>query len=66
MLVSMLLRRLAITTPAEDRRSDCERWFADPLSHPDVRRMDTRQLGDLPIGRLRLDPDAACGCCDWR
>ena len=62
MLVSMFLRQFASATPDADRRTECERWFADPLSHPDLRRMDSRQLGDLPIGRLWRHPDGARGC----
>jgi hypothetical protein len=64
MLVSMLLRRLTGATPEDDERTECERWFADPLSHPDLRRMDLRQLGDLPIGGLRRRADDACRCCE--
>ena len=33
---------------------DCERflgWLRDPLSHPDIERMDERALADLPLGR---------------
>lgn len=26
-------------------------WLRDPLSHPDIARMDERELGDLPLGR---------------
>ncbi|MBW9064074.1 hypothetical protein JNB71_12165 [Rhizobium herbae] len=24
-------------------------WVSDPLRHPDIERMDARQLGDLPF-----------------
>ncbi|CAN7265111.1 hypothetical protein [Aminobacter sp. LjRoot7] len=26
-------------------------WLRDPLSHPDIARMDERELADLPLGR---------------
>ncbi len=26
-------------------------WLRDPLSHPDIDRMDERALADLPLGR---------------
>lgn len=26
-------------------------WLRDPLSHPDIARMDERALADLPLGR---------------
>lgn len=26
-------------------------WLRDPLSHPDIERMDERALADLPLGR---------------
>lgn len=26
-------------------------WLRDPLSHPDIERMDERELADLPLGR---------------
>lgn len=26
-------------------------WLRDPLSHPDIERMDARELGDLPMSR---------------
>ncbi|WAX94753.1 hypothetical protein N7E70_024340 [Aminobacter sp. NyZ550] len=35
-------------------RIDSERflaWLRDPLSHPDIARMDERELADLPLGR---------------
>ena len=30
--------------------SETERWRLDPLSHPALRGMSERELGDLPIG----------------
>lgn len=41
------------TRPVSDR-FDSERflgWLRDPLSHPDIERMDARELGDLPMSR---------------
>ncbi|MBB6467081.1 hypothetical protein [Aminobacter carboxidus] len=38
----------------DSRGIDTERflgWLRDPLSHPDIERMDARELGDLPLGR---------------
>lgn len=26
-------------------------WLRDPLSHPDIERMDERAIADLPLGR---------------
>jgi hypothetical protein len=48
--------------------SDTERflaWLRDPLSHPDIERMDARELGDLPLGRgfrpaLPVPGEGAC------
>ncbi|MBT1155504.1 hypothetical protein J1C56_07845 [Aminobacter anthyllidis] len=37
----------------DSRGIDTERfltWLRDPLSHPDIERMDARELGDLPLG----------------
>jgi hypothetical protein len=40
-------------------------WMRDPLSHPDIARMDARELGDLPLGRgfRRAQPDPGNGGC---
>ncbi|WP_395447753.1 hypothetical protein ACHMW7_22955 [Aminobacter sp. UC22_36] len=40
-------------------------WLRDPLSHPDIARMDARELGDLPLGRgfrpaLPVPGEGAC------
>lgn len=38
----------------DTHRTDSERflaWLRDPLSHPDIARMDERELADLPLGR---------------
>ena len=66
MFASLLWSHLARAVAAEDPRTQCERWFADPLSHPDLRRMDLRQLGDLPIDAPRADCDAESGVCNPR
>ena len=29
----------------------CARWWADPLSHPDIARMTERERADLPFDR---------------
>ncbi|NNV12274.1 MULTISPECIES: hypothetical protein [unclassified Roseobacter] len=33
------------------------RWRRDPLSHPDIARMDKRELADLPIDPYWIDPE---------
>ncbi len=51
-LFSILFDRLA--RPVDRHQAHhCgeERWLADPLSHPDLARMDERQLADLPLPR---------------
>lgn len=38
--------------PSSNPESERERflgWMRDPLSHPDIERMDARELGDLPF-----------------
>ena len=62
----LLWRRHAAAVTAEDPRTECERWLADPLSHPDLGRMDLRQLGDLPIGGFRRDLDGERDACNPR
>jgi hypothetical protein len=32
-------------------------WLRDPLAHPDLDRMSTTELGDLPLSRIRCDCD---------
>lgn len=32
-------------------------WRHDPLFHPDIARMDTRMLGDLPIDPRTILPE---------
>lgn len=29
----------------------CARWWRDPLSHPDIARMNERERADLPFDR---------------
>lgn len=48
--------------------SDSERaiaWVRDPLAHPDIARMDERELADLPFNRgfRRSVPQVADACC---
>ncbi|PWK68220.1 hypothetical protein [Aminobacter sp. AP02] len=41
-----------LSTPSCTTESERERflgWMRDPLSHPDIERMDARELGDLPL-----------------
>ena len=33
-----------------------ERWPADPLAHPDIRRMSQRELADLPLEHPLPEP----------
>lgn len=52
----------------DNQGSDNERflaWLRDPLSHPDIERMDARELGDLPLGRgfRRALPVPGEGAC---
>lgn len=35
------------------------RWLRDPLSHPAIAAMSSRELGDLPFDRGRLVETAA-------
>ncbi|TFF19843.1 hypothetical protein E3C22_19440 [Jiella endophytica] len=32
-------------------------WRRDPLTHPDLVRMDERQLADLPFSPFRVSPE---------
>ena len=44
--------RTLLHTPSPSTESERERllgWMRDPLSHPDIERMDARELGDLPL-----------------
>ena len=43
--------------------SDPQRWIRDPLSHPDITRMDARALADLPFA-LFPAPKAPQACRD--
>lgn len=49
----------------ETERERCLGWMRDPLSHPDIERMDARELGDLPFspGFRRSLPDLGDGAC---
>jgi hypothetical protein len=37
--------------PAVQASDTSGRWYADPLAHPDLRRMTSNQLADLPFER---------------
>jgi hypothetical protein len=39
------------------RRFPGNDWRRDPLSHPDIARMDARMLGDLPIDSRAILPE---------
>ncbi len=53
-LISYLTRR----RHGADTDNEAARWCADPLSHPDIRRMDQRMLGDLPFDPARICDEA--------
>lgn len=38
-----------IQSPPETRQDALLSWARDPLQHPDLERMDGRELGDLPF-----------------
>lgn len=38
-------------------------WVRDVLRHPDIARMDARELGDLPFPGLRAKPQLPGGRC---
>lgn len=44
---------LAEIVKGETHDADMPIWVRDPLSHPDIRTMDARSLGDLPMGLFR-------------
>ena len=50
------------TDPASPA-SQPQRWVRDPLSHPDIARMDARALADLPFA-LFPAPKAPQACRD--
>jgi hypothetical protein len=35
------------------------RWWRDPLSHPAIEAMSSRELGDLPLSRIARRPGQA-------
>ncbi len=60
--------RALLRTPSYSPESERERllgWMRDPLSHPDIERMDARELGDLPLNRgfRRSVPAVHKACC---
>lgn len=47
-----MLKLFSILDQLRSRPADEEAkaaWVSDPLRHPDIARMDARQLGDLPF-----------------
>ncbi len=52
-----------LPAPADDDTP--ANWSRDPLRHPDIARMDARELGDLPFpGRtVRLSPKLPFEAC---
>jgi hypothetical protein len=54
-----IFSRVAKALTAEADPTDTPGWLRDPLSHPDIRSMDARALGDLPFGLFR--PQAPAG-----
>ncbi|MBW0365036.1 hypothetical protein [Ensifer adhaerens] len=45
-----LLSKLTPLKTFDDRKDDAPlAWARDPLQHPDLERMDGRELGDLPF-----------------
>ena len=54
-----IFSRVAEALKAEADATDAPVWMRDPLSHPDIRTMDARSLGDLPFGLFRPQSSAA-------
>lgn len=52
-----------LPAPADDDAQAS--WGRDPLRHPDIARMDTRELGDLPFpgNTVRLSPKLPYEAC---
>ena len=38
-------------------RPDDDKWWRDPLSHPDIQAMSERQRADLPFDPHKIRPD---------
>lgn len=53
-----IFSRVADALRIEAEPMDAPVWLRDPLSHPDIRTMDARALGDLPFGLFRPQPSA--------
>ena len=61
-----LLSTLTAFATSENRKQDTPlAWARDPLQHPDLERMDERELGDLPFPGWpwRARPNAAATTC---
>ena len=52
-----------LPVPADDDTP--ANWSRDPLRHPDIARMDARELGDLPFpgNTVRLSAKLPCEAC---
>ena len=48
-MLKIILR--AFSSPGGDT-DPVRSWWRDPLSHPDIARMDQRQIADLPMPKL--------------
>lgn len=48
-----IFSRVADALKADAEAAEAPVWMRDPLSHPDIRTMDSRSLGDLPFGLFR-------------
>lgn len=67
MKVFTFLRQL-LGSSSTDAVASCERllcWIRDPLTHPEIERMDERARGDLPFntGFRRASPDVRDAGC---
>lgn len=56
-----LLSKLTPLKTSDNRRDDAPlAWARDPLQHPDLERMDERELGDLPFPGWPWPRTAGC------
>ena len=62
--IGSLLDRLFVSPSPSQDETDVE-WGNDPLRHPDISRMDIRELGDLPFpgNRVRGKTANVETCC---
>lgn len=45
--------------------SPATRWLSDPLQHPDLARMEERELADLPFPGWPWPRPSADSACGW-